>query len=640
MKRVSRHIAFGLALIGAVLAVADAPLRAAGSRAPQRRAERLDTNLRAALDASATEPQRVIIRVRPGSRTAVRDSLTAHGDQILGELESIDGLTAVVHGQDLAELAGNDDVLSVSADAIVRTHGLLGGLLGVVGGVIGVVANVLLTVVDGLLSVVVAVILPNGAEVQGPIVPPVTLRQTLGVDNSSFAGRGVGVAIIDSGLEMSSEFYNRVTASYDFRNGGTVKTSVSSDEYGHGTHIAGTIGGSGALSTDAAYRGLAPKVKFVILKVLDKTGAGYTSDVIRAIDFAVANRSSLGIHIINLSLGHPIYEPAASDPLVQAVERASKAGVIVVAAAGNFGRNPATGLPGYAGITSPGNAPSAITAGAVDIKGTVGHGDDRIADYSSAGPTWYDAFVKPDIASPGHNVVAVAAKNGYLYKTYPQLMSADADYMILSGTSMASAVTTGSVALLLEANRVANANYYPAHPPLTPNAVKAILHYTSTGIHDDAGIEYNLLRKGAGALNAKGAIDLGRTIDTSTATGKWWLTSTPNPWTTIGSETLVWNKGVVWGNAIMWGTSVNVNEAAWGSAIMWGTNSSWTSAIMWGTNVVWSNPESWATAIMWGTNTIGQDNGSAIMWGTTSGMTAENTAWQTLSGSSTTAKGQ
>src|SRR5207302_5038314 len=231
------------------------------------------------------------------------------------------------------------------------------------------------------------------------------------------------------------------------------------------------------------------KVKFVILKVLDKTGAGLTSDVIRAVDFAVANKTTLGIDIINLSLGHPIYEPAASDPLVQAVERASRAGIVVVAAAGNYGKNPKTGEPGYAGITSPGNAPSAITVGAVKIQNTVPRDDDRIADYSSAGPTWYDAYAKPDIVSPGHNIVAVAAKNGYLYKTYPQLIAADADYMLLSGTSMATAVTTGSIALLVEANR--SVNQY--HPKLTANAVKSILEYTAVGIHDDAGVEYNPL---------------------------------------------------------------------------------------------------------------------------------------------------
>ena len=195
---------------------------------------------------------------------------------------------------------------------------------------------------------------------------------------------------------------------------------------------------------------------FVILKVLDASGAGYTSDVIRAIDFAVANRTRLGIDIINLSLGHPIFEPAASDPLVQAVERASRAGVIVVAAAGNYGVNPTTGLPGYAGVTSPGNAPSAITVGSVDSQDTLARSDDRIPAYSSAGPTWYDGSVKPDVVSLGHNIVAVAAKRGHLYRTHPELRDADLDYMVLSGTSMATAVTSGSIALMIEANRAEN----------------------------------------------------------------------------------------------------------------------------------------------------------------------------------------
>ena len=144
---------------------------------------------------------------------------------------------------------------------------------------------------------------------------------------------------------MSAEFTGRVTAFYDFTNGRTLLT-LPTDEYGHGTHVAGTIGGSGANSSNSgSYHGLAPKVKFAVFKVLDGTGAGYTSDVIRAIDFAVANRNILGIDIINLSLGHPIYEPAGTDPMVQAVERASQAGIVVVAAAGNYGKNPSTGFP-------------------------------------------------------------------------------------------------------------------------------------------------------------------------------------------------------------------------------------------------------------------------------------------------------
>jgi serine protease AprX len=630
MKRALRHLPFGLAVIITALSVTAAPITAASTAS--RGATRLDAQLRGVLGQSAPAPQRVIIRVRPGSRPALRDSLTAHGNLILSEHESIDALTAVVHGEDLATLGDNDAVLSVSTDAIVRPHGLLDGLLGGVGGLLGGVLNVVGGVVQGLVQVVGSIILPNGADTGGPVVAPAILRQTLGVDGSQWTGRGIGVAVIDSGLEMSAEFQYRVTAFYDFTNGGLV-AAAPHDDYGHGTHVAGTIGGSGALSSNSDYHGLAPRVKLVILKVLDKTGAGYTSDVIRAIDFAVANRSTLGIDIINLSLGHPIFEPAGSDPLVQAVERASRAGVIVVAAAGNYGKNPTTGLPGYGGITSPGNAPSAITAGAVNIQNTVTRSDDRIPDYSSAGPTWYDAYVKPDVVSPGHNIVAVAARSGYLYKTYPQLtVTANPNYMILSGTSMATAVTTGSIALMLEANRAANS--YSA-PRLTPNAVKAVLQYTAIGIHDDAGLEYDGLRKGAGALNTKGAIDLGREINTSTHTGSWWLTSNPYPSTTIGGETLAWNQAIIWGTNVAWGTSVGVNETAWSNAIIWGTGTSWSSAIIWGTNVAWSNPQSWANAIIWGTDTIGQSNGTAIIWGTTVGLNSQNVAWQSLSGSTT-----
>jgi serine protease AprX len=624
MKRLHRRISFGLAIIIAIFAGSGVPMRA-GARGPAHRTARLDAALRAVLNDSASGSERIIVRVRPEHRAAVRQSLTAHGDRILAEHDSIDALTAVVHRSDLAELADNDAILSVSSDAIVRPHGLLGGL---VGGALGLVGDVI--------TLAVNVILPNGADTSGPIVAPALLRQTLGVDGSTWTGRGIGVAVIDSGLEQSADFQYRVTKFYDFTNGGALERSAF-DDYGHGTHVAGIIGGSGAQSSNNSYRGLAPKVKFVILKVLDKTGAGYTSDVVRAIDFAVANKAALGIDIINLSLGHPIFEPAASDPLVQAVERATRAGVIVVAAAGNYGKNPTTGLPGYGGITSPGNAPSAITVGAANIQNTLKRSDDRIPDYSSSGPTWLDAYVKPDVVAPGHNIVAVAAKQGYLYKTYPQLRVDDADYMLLSGTSMASAVATGSIALLVEANR--SANGYPQHPSLTPNAVKALLEYTAVGIHDDAGVEYNALRKGAGSINPKGAIDLGRTVDTSTQTGKWWLTTSPYPWTKIGGENLEWGQAILWGTAIAEGNMIGVNETAWSSAILWGTDVAWSSAILWGTNVVWTDPQSWANTIVWGSDSIGYDSGSAILWGT-SGSTAETTAWKSLSGSTASTSGQ
>jgi serine protease AprX len=617
-----RSLVRALCLVAAMTAVTLATTeRVTGSGVSTAlRATRLDATLQELVARGSDVPQRVIIRVQPGKRAALRQSLIAHGDQVLFDHPSIDAITAVVHGLDLGPLADGDQTLSIAADAIVRPTGLLGNL-----------TSGLTSLTSSLLNTVVNVILPGGGDTSGPAVPPSVLRNTLGVGDSRWTGRGVGIAVIDSGLEMSAEFQGRVTAFYDMTDGRTVATSPF-DDYGHGTHVAGAIGGSGALSRSYDYRGLAPNVRLIVLKALDKTGAGYTSDVIRAIDFAVENRARFGIAMINLSLGHPIAQPAGADPLVQAVERASRAGLIVVVAAGNQGVNPATGQPGYAGITSPGNAPSAITVGAARTDDTVIRSDDRIPDYSSAGPTWYDAMVKPDVVAPGHNIVAVAAKRSAIYKAYPQLLAADPDYIRLSGTSMATAVTSGSIALLLEANRSA----YPDNPPLTANAVKAILQYTAVGIHNDLGLEYDPLRKGAGALNTKGAIDFARSVNTSAPVGAPWLTSSPFPWTSIGGETLTWNQGVIWGSAVIWGSTVTFNETAWGQAVIWGSsNVAWGNAVIWGSSLVWTDSQTWGNAVIWGSDAIGYTDGNAVIWGSTSGLTASSTAWKDVGGTST-----
>ena len=191
------------------------------------------------------------------------------------------------------------------------------------------------------------------------------LRDTLGLANVDVDGKGVTVAVIDSGIAPSPISAGRIKAFYDFTRGGIATAPY--DDNGHGTHVAGLIGGSGALST-GLYRGVAPNVSFVGLKVLNANGGGKTSDVIAALEFATANKAALGIDIINISLGHPPYEPAAHDPLVQAVQKASPAGILVVSSAGNNGINPTTGLPGFGGIASPGNAPSALTVGSARTK--------------------------------------------------------------------------------------------------------------------------------------------------------------------------------------------------------------------------------------------------------------------------------
>ena len=172
------------------------------------------------------------------------------------------------------------------------------------------------------------------------------------VDRRRATGNRIGIAIIDSGIAPVADLASRITAFYDFTNGQDAVAEAPNDAYGHGTHVAGLAAGNGSRS-NGQYGGVAPNARLIGLKVLTSTGAGSTSDVIAAIEFATANRAALGIDVINLSVGHPPYESAATDPLVQAVEAASRAGIIVVVSAGNVGQNPETKKFGYGGILFP-----------------------------------------------------------------------------------------------------------------------------------------------------------------------------------------------------------------------------------------------------------------------------------------------
>jgi serine protease AprX len=567
----------------------------AGAQTPQRLISKLDAPLSASVRAHQSDTRRVIIRTTPDGMTRLTSALKASGYQVRGIHAAIRALSTDLPVTAVESLSQLPFVESISTDAVVTAE-------------------------------------------QTPAEPS-TLRGTLGLTPASLGGIGVGVAVIDSGLEASPEFGDRIDGFYDFtHNGG--KSTTPSDGYGHGTHVAGLIAGDGSLS-GGRYRGVAPKARIIGLKVLDENGAGYTSDVIAAIEFVTKFKSRLGVDVINLSLGHPILEPAATDPLVQAVEAAVRAGIVVVAAAGNVGVSAATGQPGYAGVLSPGNAPSAITVGSAQTFDTNGRGDDRVANYSSRGPTWYDARPKPDVVAPGHGLVATAAKSSSLYLNNPSLRVENA-YLRLNGTSMATAVVTGTVALVLRSNRVA----FPSGPSLTPNAVKAILQFTALPVRNDQGVPYDVLTQGTGSVNAAGAMDLAAHINTAMPVSSAWLTPTVNPWTVIDGQTLSWSESIVWNDAVGFGPVLSVNQPAWSTNIVWGTDDNivwgsddnivWGSNIVWDDNIVWGSDDNivWGSNIVWGNTLLGSLYGTSVTWG----MTVDDptrTVWGTLNGSAT-----
>jgi serine protease AprX len=388
--------------------------------------------------------------------------------------------------------------------------------------------------------------------------------------------------------------------------------------------------------------------------VLDAKGQGRTSDVIRAIEFATANKDALRIRVINISLGHPIYEPAGTDPLVQAVEAAVRAGLVVVTASGNFGINPATGEPGYAGVVSPGNAPSALTVGALATFGTSSRADDRIAPYSSRGPSWYDGFAKPDIAAPGHNMLSVAARKSALRKMNEQ-RGGSGDYMRLSGTSMAAGVASGVVSLMLQTN-----------PLLTPNALKMALQFTSIPLMKADGTVYDRLSQGTGSINAAGALQVAVSIDATQPVGAKWLAFGLPMQSTLCGRTYAWSQSMLWGahlvlgdgiidenrpawaTSVIWGDGTSDDNIVWGTQwgdddnIVWGTLFDDGDNIVWGTNFLWSDDDNivwgtafdddnivWGTNVVWGTALLGFDDGDNIVWGTFSG-DDDNIVWGTL----------
>jgi len=381
---------------------------------------------------------------------ATIDALAArHHVQVVRRLEH--GAVIVANGAEIADLAADAGVDHLSGDVPVRTWMSVSNA--------STAADQTRAGTSGLLGI-------GG-------VAPVT-------------GQGIGVAVLDSGISAHSALSKKVIANVSFVSG---DPSVL-DVYGHGTHIAGIIAGQRSAPTYVTKLytgGIAPGANLINVRVLGADGTGLTSDVIAGIEWTIANKAKYNIRVINLSLGHPVNEPSVTDPLCEAVAEAVNAGIVVVVAAGNSGKS-ADGHMVLGSITSPGNAPLALTVGALNTFATVKRSDDAVTTYSSRGPTKYDLIVKPDVAAPGNKIVSLQANGSYLPTFYPSLHVAGTGtnaYMLLSGTSMAAPMVSGGVALLLQGT-----------PGASPAQVKLVMQNGATYVNSGG-----LLGAGAGSVN-------------------------------------------------------------------------------------------------------------------------------------------
>lgn len=500
--------------------------------------------------------------------------------------------------------------------------GLLGGVLNLLGGVVNFVFS-LIPAISATLHPADIVNLSNQTNVayislDRPL--NATLDYTAGAVNAPVAwssgldGTGVGIAIIDSGiyshpdLNANNSTRSRVVYRQSFIGGN------HSDDFGHGTHVAGIAAGNGFLSSQAGayrtYRGIAPNANLLDLRVLDINGVSNDSTVVAAIQKAVQLKSSYNVRVINLSLGRPIYESCSRDPICQAVEAAWKNGIVVVIAAGNLGRN------GYATVLSPGNSPHAITVGAMKTEATVTRSDDLIASYSSKGPTYIDLTAKPDVVAPGNLVVSLLAPGSTLEAAYPGNVipssqyttssnPAGAAYFRLSGTSMATPVVSGAVASLLQKD-----------PSLTPDTVKARLMktaskkfpLTSTAYDPTTGQSYtsvyDLLTVGAGYLDIAAALANHDRVYASAASPQLFYNAQQQAAFLITNFASTWWTNSAWNPVTVWGTSVlqpsSFGTSVWGSAVAWGTDGKWGTAVAWGTG------GASGTAVAWGTSGQGE----------------------------------
>ena len=404
-----------------------------------------------------------IVQYRKGVGPAEgRHVSRAHDGRVIGELDIINGAALRIRAGDAARLAKDERVRALTLNHVVRKNARRHEVRSTTGSL----------PLAGLLQT--------------------SYNQSIQATDAWAAGAtgdNIGVAVVDTGIEPDHADFKTAPGGSSRVTANVVTNPYAKnpgDSYGHGTHVAGIIGGNGAnrASTDALdgkYAGVAPTANLINVKIADEQGGATVLDAIYGLQFVVDMKSDYNIRVVNLSFESTATDSYKIDPLDAAAEAAWFAGIVVVAAAGNDGTD------AEAVHHAPGNDPYVITVGAVDDKGTGTISDDTVASWSSRGKT-QDGFSKPDVLAPGARIVSTLAPGSDFASMCPSCVVSNS-YIRASGTSMAAPMVAGGVADLLE-----------AHPAWTPTQVKAVLMATDRAV--SGGSEISL--KAALAHSGKG----------------------------------------------------------------------------------------------------------------------------------------
>ncbi|GAA3453554.1 S8 family serine peptidase [Dactylosporangium matsuzakiense] len=451
---------------------------------------------------------------------------------------------------------------------------------------------------------------PAGAVTAAETAPPAAtlaqVRAIIGADTGTAAtltGKGVGVALIDTGVAAvaglpAGQIVNGPDLSFESQSSNLRYL----DTYGHGTHMAGIIVGN---DTATGTRGLAPGVKLTSVKIGTATGAADVSQMIAALDWVVQHRNddpANPIRVVNLSYDSGGTPVTTTDPLQYAVEKAWKAGIVVVAAAGNDGN--AAGA-----LTNPATDDWVVAVGATATNGTTGTTDDTLAPFTNLSST---KTGQVDLLAPGTSIVSLRDPGSNIDNLYP---SAQVGTTLFrgSGTSQATAVVSAAAALLVQ-----------ARPSATPNQIKDWLVNGGTALGTGTAATLGLRE-----LNVNGA--LARTGTASAAPALTWSTGTGPLQGSRGTSSMKLDGVPLTGERSIWGTFASAQWAksttpAWSGGLWLGTRiagDDWTGT-SWASKT-WA-PAAW-TAAPWSGNATAGWTDPAWSGRTWSGRTWSAGAW-------------